>query len=915
MEIFSLLGKIAVSNDEANENIEETTSKASTMGEKLQNGLEKVGKACVVAATAAATAVVALSKSSIEAYADYEQLTGGVETLFKNSASTIQDYADRAYQTAGLSANEYMETVTSFSASLLQSLGGDTAAAAEYADMAITDMADNANKMGSSMESIQNAYQGFAKQNYTMLDNLKLGYGGTQAEMERLIKDAAALDDSFKLCYDTNGELVYSYSDIVDAIHIVQTEMGITGTTAAEASETISGSIASMKGAWKNLLTALAAEDWDVGVYVSNLVDSVLTVAKNLMPRIQTLLPNISAGVSQLFTSLMPYITPMIETLLPGVIEGAIALLTALVVELPGILAILIEQIPSILLQIGTALTAAFPVLLETVKGLFGQIWDYIAVELLGTEADFETSFGVIQELFNGLWTVLQSLWDEIGQPIWEAIQECVGIVREVFSSRMSEIQEFVSTCFSDIQAFWTNNLQPCFQAIGEFIENVLAPTFESVFNGIIGPVIDTVFNFIKDIWENTLKPVFTGITDFLTGIFTGNWQQVWDGILSILTGIWNGIVTAISTAITLVWGNIVTVFTIVSEFISMIWTTIRDWLAEKISEIQENLAAKFEEIRANIEEKITAAKDKIVEIWTNIKEFVAETISNVKENLATKFEEIRANIEEKLTAAKDKITEIWTNIKEFVAETISNVKENLAEKFEQIRSNISEKLTAAKETVMSIWSNIRDGVANRIATMKENVTSKFDSIKSNITDKLTAAKETVTGIFDDIKSNISEKITAAKDKVNEVVEKIKSIFNFKWSFPSLKLPHVSVSGSFSLNPISYPKFSLSWYKKAMDNPMILDDPTIFGMSKDGQLLGGGEAGDEVVAGANTLMDMISAAVEQKTSEQTERLIAVMTAVLEAIESGNREMIQAMLAGHEIVWREREVARLVRTYA
>lgn len=162
----------------------------------------------------------------------------------------VQQYAANAYKTAGLSANEYMSTVTSFSASLLQSLGGDTAAAAAYADMAITDMADNANKMGTSMESIQNAYQGFAKQNYTMLDNLKLGYGGTKAEMERLLRDADALSDSFNLQVDASGNLVYSYADIVDAIHIVQTEMGITGTTAAEAASTIQGSAAMMGAAW-----------------------------------------------------------------------------------------------------------------------------------------------------------------------------------------------------------------------------------------------------------------------------------------------------------------------------------------------------------------------------------------------------------------------------------------------------------------------------------------------------------------------------------------------------------------------------------------------------------------------------------------------------------------------------------------
>lgn len=449
----------------------------------------------------------------------------------------------------------------------------------------------------------------------------------------------------------------------------------------------------------------------------------------------------------------------------------------------------------------------------------------------------------------------------------------------------------------------------------------------------------DEISAKVQEVWSNIVAWITEAIESVKAKI--AEWKESlsakFNEIKENLTQKFKEIKENLSAKLEEIKANISEKFTAVFDFISTTWTNIREGIAEKISEIKENLAAKFEEIRANIEEKITATKDKIVEIWdgivlaistaitlawetivsvfTAVYEFVSAIWTSIRDWIATKFEEIRAEIEEKITAAKDKMVEIWTNIKEFVAQTISDMKANLVEKFTAIKNSISEKLTAAKEIVMSIWSNIRDGVAERISAVKENLAEKFDTIKSNITDKLTAAKETVTGIFDEIKGNIEDKITAAKDKVNEVVETIKGIFDFTWSLPSLKLPHFSYSGSFSLNPPSVPKFYISWYKKAMDKPMILDDPTIFGMGQNGQLLGGGEAGDEVVAGANTLMDMISAAVEQKTSEQTERLITVMTAVLEAIQSGNREMIQAMLAGHEIVWREREVARLVRTYA
>lgn len=235
--------------------------------------------------TALATAAVVkglvdLGKASVEAYADYEQLVGGVETMFKNSADIVKEYANEAYMTAGLSANDYMEQVTGFSASLIQSLGGDTHTAAEYANAAIIDMADNANKMGSSMESIQNAYQGFAKGNFTMLDNLKLGYGGTREEMQRLLDDASKISG---IHYD-----ISSFADITQAIHVMQEEMGIAGTTAEEASSTIQGSIGMVKAAWENLLTGLSDPDADVDKLIENLLNSVTTAAENIIPTVTT---------------------------------------------------------------------------------------------------------------------------------------------------------------------------------------------------------------------------------------------------------------------------------------------------------------------------------------------------------------------------------------------------------------------------------------------------------------------------------------------------------------------------------------------------------------------------------------------------------------------------------------------------
>ena len=342
MNLFELFIKIGV-DDQASD-------KVSNLSNKLGNGLKTAAKIGVAAVGAASAGIVALTKSAVDNFSEYEQLVGGVETLFKQSADVVQQYAANAYKTAGMSANEYMDTVTSFSASLLQSLGGDTAAAAEKANLAITDMSDNANKLGTSMEMIQNAYQGFSKQNYTMLDNLKLGYGGTKEEMQRLLEDAEKISG---IKYD-----ISSYADIVDAIHVVQTEMGITGTTAEEAASTISGSIQSAKSAWTNLLVGIADENADMSLLVTNFVDSAMTAAGNIVPRIGVILSSLGQLIIDYVPVMADYASNMIlsftDSLTSGdsmskVVESGINILTTLITAILNMIPVLIEAAPEII--------------------------------------------------------------------------------------------------------------------------------------------------------------------------------------------------------------------------------------------------------------------------------------------------------------------------------------------------------------------------------------------------------------------------------------------------------------------------------------------------------------------------------------------------------------------------------------
>lgn len=334
---------------------DEASDKIPGIGDKLKSGLAVAGKVAAVGVGAAVTAVGALTKAAVDGYSEYEQLTGGVETLFKASSDTVMSYAENAYKTAGLSANEYMSTVTSFSASLLQSLGGDTEAAAKMADQAIVDMADNANKMGTDIGMIQNAYQGFAKQNYTMLDNLKLGYGGTQAEMQRLLEDAQAISG---IEYD-----ISSYADVVSAIHVIQTEMGITGTTAKEASETIGGSVSAMKSAWENLTVGFADENANIEELLNNFLASVGTVAENILPVVERILVNVFDALAENGPEMLKKGVDLFLQIAMGAVRA-----------IPGI----IKAIPDIIDAIVDGFVEAWPEIVEVGKDIVRGLWEGI---------------------------------------------------------------------------------------------------------------------------------------------------------------------------------------------------------------------------------------------------------------------------------------------------------------------------------------------------------------------------------------------------------------------------------------------------------------------------------------------------------------------------------------------------------
>lgn len=515
---------------------DQASDKVGSLASSFKSGLSKAASVAGVATTAAMSAatgaVVALTKQSVGAYGEYEQLTGGVETLFEKSADKVMQYADVAYKTAGMSANEYMSTVTGFSASLLQSMGGDTEAASEKANMAITDMSDNANKMGSDMESIQNAYNGFAKQNYTMLDNLKLGYGGTASEMERLITDAEGIDSSFKAARDETGKLSMSYSDIIDAIHVVQTNMGITGTTAKEASTTIEGSLSSAKAAWQNLVVGIADGSQDFGALTDNFVDSVATVGDNMLPRIQEVLNGIIKLVSELF----PKLTEMVVKLMPDILPTLLGTATNLFSQvLDTLLSLLPELVPVAIEAVTTVVDTVIkklPLVLQTATKLITQLVDGISKAL---PTLIPAAVEAIITIVNGLIDNLPMILDAALQLIiglTQGILNALPVLIEALPGIINGIVEFLIGAIPQIIDAGIQLLVSLVTALPDIIAAIVA-VIPQIIDGIITAVISAIPQLI-DAGIKLLISLVQNLPTIITTIIAAI-PQIIDSVINAL--------------------------------------------------------------------------------------------------------------------------------------------------------------------------------------------------------------------------------------------------------------------------------------------------------------------------------------------------------------------------------------------
>lgn len=950
MNVFDLAAAIHLDKTNYDKGLDESESKGKSWTSKMGETFSKVGsmaskalatasKIGAAAIGAGATAVGTLAKMAVSEYADYEQLLGGVETLYSGTQQTLEEFAEsterttdealddwlrlttgqrivannaeEAYKTVGLSMNEYMETATSFAAALASSLEGDTTAAANAADMAITDMADNANKMGTQMESIQNAYNGFSKQNYTMLDNLKLGYGGTKEEMERLIKDANELNAAQGNYTEYS---IDSFADIVNAIHDVQTNMGITGTTAKEAASTISGSMAMAKAAWKNLTTALAAdesEELPIQAKVEEFVDSVKTAASNVIPRVELAI----AGVGQLVNELLPMIVaeiPVIaSSILPDLVTTGIALVGALIDGIIQNGPSLMTEITNILNMITSgfiseapaAITLGADIIVNLINGFTSALPNVVTVAVDMMQVLLDGLSDALPQLIPvalaAVLTFAESLLDNSDKIIDSAIKLITSLVQGIVNSIPLIVEKVPTIIVKFVGA--VTSMAPKLVAAG--IEMIV-----SLGKGIIQAVptlvkqVPTIIKSLISAYKNEfagLISIGAGILDKIGEGISGAVGNFVNKVIEFFTPIVNAIGETIGNGIGIVTEKIAsivdTVIEVVGsviEYISGVFETIGNviqvgcmLIGEIISAAVQIITLPFRFIWENckeyvfnawdvissyVSEKLTAISQTVNNAWTAIKSFMIPILEAIRNTAVTAWEAIKTAVTTVVNTIKTVIETVWNGIKTVITTVSETTKTVVLTIWEAIKAGITTILNAIKTVFETIWNGI-----------KIVVTTVTNAIKTAIINPIKSAYETVKGVLENIKNAFGDKLNAAKQIVKNAIETIKGFFHFEWQLPHLKMPHPKIEGEFSLNPPSVPHFSIEWYKKAMNEPMIMTKPTAFGINNYGQLMAGGEAGSEVVSGTDTLMNMIENAVEKHTGNDGTMSSAILAMLID----------------------------------
>lgn len=669
--IKSVIGSVKNMN-ESMKDATNTASKMSSVMKGIGSSAIKVGKGLAVAGAAAATAVTALVSKSVGAFADYEQLTGGVETLFGAGGRSVEEYAqsvgksvsdiqgkydslmsaqnvvlenaNKAYMTAGMSANEYMDTVTGFSASLISSLGGDTNKAADYANSALVDMSDNANKMGTDMESIKNAYQGFAKQNYTMLDNLKLGYGGTQEEMKRLLSDAEKLTGQR---YD-----ISSFADITQAIHAIQTQMDITGTTAKEASTTISGSWGSLKAAFQNVLVGLTTGGDMFDQSLDALINTAVTFGQNIIPAIKGALSGIGYLIEGLAPVIGETIPPLINDLAPTLANSAVSLISSLVNGLTQSATQFSECLSNMIIVAVAGISSVVPQLLDAASKIVSNLMQGLTNSM--------------PQIVNGAVTLVEGLVNGLVNNIPLLIMGAVQLVASLANGLIANLPRIIDAGVNLI----TGIVSASYSMMPQIIQNGM----QLVVNLAVG-LVRAIPQLIAAL------PRITGA--IVKGFKSVNWfdlglqliKSIWEGIKSIGSEMWNG----------------------VKEKTSELWGGVKNVVSEKLN----NIKSAYDAHGRGLKGATFAAIE-------GVKEYYRTGYDAINQLTGGKLGEVVNAVGEKMEVVKGKFSEAFGNVKNTVMTIFENIKNGITEKISAAVNKVKEIFGSIADKVSDVWGKIK---------------------------------------------------------------------------------------------------------------------------------------------------------------------------------------------------------------
>ena len=817
MNVFDLSARIGLDSSDYDRGLNQAESGFMRVANGIKSGIGTIAKVTAAGFTAAAAGIAAISKQAIESYADYEQLVGGVETLFGAQGQSLEEYATmvgksvddakaqydklqeaqeivmrnaaEGYKSAGLSANEYMETVTSFSASLIASLGGDTVKAAEMSNKAIVDMADNANKMGTSMEAIQNAYNGFAKQNYTMLDNLKLGYGGTKEEMQRLLDDAEKLSG---IKYDLS-----SFGDIVEAIHVVQKEMHISGISAAEAAEavrngtmteaealaamgttareaatTISGSLSMMKSSWSNLITGVADDTQDFDSLINNFVDSVDTVAENILPRVEQALSGVGKLVEKLVPSIMERVPSILNDTLPQLIDSASAVLKTLVDTI-------VSNIDGIFSTAANLTSIGIKLIDQIAEGIvnntdaiingIGRIFNDL-IESIGVLAPtlFDAGFQLIQKIGEG---IIKYTPDLIDTAI-TALEDFAAYLADNAAVMLPKLVKLVG----DIAKMLTDP-----QAIGRLVDaglEIIIALTDAIIESIpvlVDALPEVIQNIVTAITDNLPKLLDAGweIVKALTEALLVNLPMIIDAGGQIIDSLGVGIVQALMQ----LWEKLDEITTTIAEKVVEAFVMAWESLKKTAAKIKKTVTTLANAIKALLKPFVKKLKQYGVDLIVQFVAGIASKIKNVKDAINNIVKAITDKVTETVKAMVDKGKSMIQNLVDGIKNKINAVKTAVSDVTKAITDKISETVKAMINHGRNMIQNLVDGIKNKIQAVKDAIISVKNAIAEKFEEIINKAKEWGKNLIQNFVDKVKEKWESIKDGFFAIINGIRDGF------------------------------------------------------------------------------------------------------------------------------------------